>query len=795
MPQADPARLAALLGFELEEAPAPSPSPSQGPADPVAPARAPAPSLPARTWVLVSREYAEPPSEAPPPAPVDTSPLDEAGDAAALPPTPPAVPWNRLEARLRRAMSAGQRGRELDLPLAVEHLARGQGLHPVPRRPRAAWPARLHLWLDGNRRLLPLWPDMGMVARSLSGVLPRGELRLRLLDGELPPAEELPPAGSALLVLSDLHDERRWLAVGRALRRAGVEPVVLVPRALPLPLRQVFRVLPWDAAARVRDRSTALDRLLVCCAPARVLHPGLLRAIRLLLPAGEADLGTELALWADPRLGGCGGSGAVLDGALCASLRARFAREVEGGLQERIRDTVERWHQAMPPELRHAETLGWLHTPGLAGRPPGDPDRARAWLRALRGAGEQPGGDPVLALVDKGLVGALPEEALRRDEDLGAIYRRVAAKEREGRVRLPEGELLPPGSTGTPLALRLVGDRLRLEPSPRAEDPGLVPLRPGSPLARVRAGSHVAVGGVRRRIGQGLDLALPRQDRLELDLGPERLVLERQEAPAWAKRWGRDRYGLWAEAEWKGVGQRFRWIPPGRFVMGSPEDEVGRLDREVQHPVRLTQGYWMGETPVTQALWTAVMGKNPSHFKGERHPVEQVSWDTVMAFLDRLDNDVHLPTEAEWEHACRAGSEGPPWAGAGTEDVLARVAWFNKNSGDSTHPVGEKAANPWGLYDMLGNVLEWCVDGWQESLTGAATDPWKLKASNRVSRGGAWFFSARFCRAAYRFARHPSDGWGYLGFRLARGPALQARKQALRRLGSVRSGAREEYGV
>ena len=166
----------------------------------------------------------------------------------------------------------------------------------------------------------------------------------------------------------------------------------------------------------------------------------------------------------------------------------------------------------------------------------------------------------------------------------------------------------------------------------------------------------------------------------------------------------------------------------------------------------------------------AVMKRNPSRFMESSHPVEQVSWDTVVDFLDRLDPDVHLPTEAEWEHACRADSEGPPWAGAAGEHELGRVAWFDKNSDDSTHPVGEMAPNPWGLYDMLGNVWEWCVDGKVWALDEPMTDPWIREASDRVYRGGAWDRSARNCRAAYRSASRPSSEWRALGFRLARGP-------------------------
>ena len=158
-----------------------------------------------------------------------------------------------------------------------------------------------------------------------------------------------------------------------------------------------------------------------------------------------------------------------------------------------------------------------------------------------------------------------------------------------------------------------------------------------------------------------------------------------------------------------------RWIEPGTFQMGSPDSEDGRYsDEGPQHEVRLTKGFWLGDTPVTQALWTAAMGNNPSHFKDPKRPVESVSWDDVQQFLNKMNARVPgiglgLPTEAQWEYACRAGTEGANYARGGQK--LADIAWFGENSGGQTHPVATKPCNDWGLYDMLGNVWEWCADG------------------------------------------------------------------------------------
>ena len=249
--------------------------------------------------------------------------------------------------------------------------------------------------------------------------------------------------------------------------------------------------------------------------------------------------------------------------------------------------------------------------------------------------------------------------------------------------------------------------------------------------------------------------------------------------PGWASGWGQDEYGIWLAFTVVNIEQRMRWIPPGQFMMGSPATEAGRFDREAQHPVTLKQGFWLFDTPVTQALWQAVMGNNPSYFKSPDRPVERVSWEESRAFIDALNGrmpglDLQLPTEAQWEYACRAGTATATYAGdldlkgANNAPVLDDIAWYGGNSGvdfklsngyDSsdwpekqydhtqagTHPVASKQANPWGLYDMLGNVYEWCADWWTEDLgSNLVVDPTGPEVgADRVVRGGCWYDVAR----------------------------------------------------
>ena len=215
-----------------------------------------------------------------------------------------------------------------------------------------------------------------------------------------------------------------------------------------------------------------------------------------------------------------------------------------------------------------------------------------------------------------------------------------------------------------------------------------------------------------------------------------------------------------------GAAMEMVWCPPGSFLMGSPESEEGRFEREWQHQVTLTKGFWMAKYPVTQAQWKSVMGDNPSEFLGDNRPVEQVSWDDCQAFCKKAG--LWLPTEAEWEYACRAGSTGA-YAGTGR---LEDMGWFRENSGGQTHPVGEKRPNAWGLYDMHGNVVEWCEDCYGEYPNGAFTDPKGASSgAYRVCRGGSWYNAAQHCRSAYRDSDRPSGAYNVLGFRPARNGA------------------------
>ncbi|RDH84316.1 MAG: Sulphatase-modifying factor protein [endosymbiont of Escarpia spicata] len=279
--------------------------------------------------------------------------------------------------------------------------------------------------------------------------------------------------------------------------------------------------------------------------------------------------------------------------------------------------------------------------------------------------------------------------------------------------------------------------------------------------------------------------------------------------PSWASGWGDDEYGVWVEFTLKEVTQRLRWIPAGEFDMGSTAEEMKQFGRDNEgpsHPVTIGKGYWLFDTPVTQALWQAVWGENPSRFKSDDRPVERVSWDDCRVFLEEINSritglNLQLPSEAQWEYACRARTTTAIYSGEleiigdGNAPVLHEIAWYGGNSGkdftlsegreithlndrqfdenpSGTHPVGLKKPNPWGLYDMLGNVWEWTADVWQGDYEGAPQDG-SARVSDqagagRVIRGGSWVGGARRCRSACRLWDRPDGRFGPLGFRPAR---------------------------
>ena len=355
-----------------------------------------------------------------------------------------------------------------------------------------------------------------------------------------------------------------------------------------------------------------------------------------------------------------------------------------------------------------------------------------------------------------------------------------------------------------------------------------------APIVTVQAQAQIPPvltlpSGERIPIQHGMQATMPHKKVLELQTPWERMQLAAMRKPAWAHaidwdsgelctrmamggethrfiwsenrpnnkgasvyRWANareqaavqfDDFGLYYDLAVNGVIQRFRWIEPGTYMMGSPETEAERYDNEVLHTVTLSTGYWLADTAVTQALWRAVMGNNPARFKeNTENPVEQVSWNDAQHFIETVNRQhaavqLRLPTEAEWEYACRAGTDTPFSFGdtITTEQVNfdGNFPYAGGKKGEyrgKTVAVKSLPPNRWGLYEMYGNVWEWCQDRYGGYPAEPLTDPQgPMRGAARVVRGGSWYDFGRNVRSANRDRFTPDERNDALGFRLALG--------------------------
>ncbi len=865
LPVEDVVRVAAHLGFkvqsvgvveaEVRELESHELEPAPGP-------EAPGPGgQPATLWRLETMTFTEGPvpeleDRAPRELPLSDEELVTPGSLTATPRPAPLTLWSRLWPALRAALQASVPGRDPDLPALVRAWGRGEVVQRVPRVARRVWAGRATVWVDRSRRLAPFWSDQVDVCRRLRGVCGQVGLDLLVLEARTQArvlahhgdmlAGYRPNPESPVLVLGDLgiygsaRERAAWLATGRRLARAGVRAAALIPGP---PARwdpgvvRAWSSLSWDRAcrrgARVARRDpdfweARADRLLRLASPAALVQLGLLRALRLLLPASEADAATELDAFGHESVRAADVTGLVLHAEAAVRLRQEFAEHVSDALKAEVSALIHRWHEGLPRELLQVETLAWLGlVPPEVVAPPGDADDARRFAARLEASARQtdrdqdPARRAVLRRFEQRALLSMPARVFQAVPSLKLVW--AAAFDGVEGVRVPAG--LDPAALRAALrraeaprwwGVRQVGKGLMISQSPSAVWPSHEGA--GSPLAWMEAAEPYLY---LRREGEAFETQIPLRDGAEIALAPREEVELRTDRCAlrvgpwvqepWATAAGRDDLGLWADAEVNGVAQRFRWIPPGRFRMGSPESEAGREDREgPQRWVTWTRGRWLADTPVTQALWEAVMGagNNRSRFKTPDRPVERVSWEDCQRFVERLNAavgalDARLPSEAEWEHACRAGTETATWLGdleirgANDAPALDAIAWYGGNCGvgfdledgegkkgwpekqyphekGGTHAVRQKLPNPLGLYDVLGNVYEWCLDATDFPVKrypeGDVVDPRASRTgSDRVFRGGAWGSGARSVRAAYRYANVPSIRSVDLGFRLARG--------------------------
>lgn len=746
-------------------------------------------------WRLEAVEYLQAPKPAGSgPEPATALPEWTERPPAAIP--QPLARWPELLPRLRRALARTTESRDLDVSAIVRRLGRGESLRRLPCCSYRRWGALLHVIEDRSDRLTPYWRDQAMVRERLLRLFPRHAVRHALIDEGLdqplfvglPSGVDRryrpPPPGGLVLALGDLGGLARedarvsagWERLGRCLADAGCRAVALLPQPAawcPPMIGRYWRLLSWERGPGVLDPERCarqLESLLCLLAPTARVEPGLLRDLRRL--AG-LEAAAESLVWQHPAVTSTSSVAATLNPEDLKRWRAGFETQPEP-LRKQVLDRIRAWRARLPSEVYLGEAA-LLDSDSQALLPAGEREWCRdffaaldAQIRGIGGATAPRGAEEWFLRFEQH---STKQEAVWRTSPLHRIWE-VVHRHDKGPIQ-PPPEFKPeniesdPDRPITAVAIQQHGGTLVFAPESETE-----PMSDrGSPL-----------GGVTTRNGWIRVEVLPDE--------PDRNAFWKSgQPPSWADDWGTDDYGHWvtfsvADEQDNKVTQRMRWIEPGTFQMGSPEDEPEHLlnYEGPQHPVTLSRGFWLFDTACTQALWEAVMGENPSRFKGADRPVENVSLKDCQAFLQRLNEhqpglDLDLPTEAQWEYACRSGTTTPFSFGA---NIIPEQVNYN---GDypytggqkgpyrqQTVPVASLPPNPWGLYEMHGNVWEWCRDGQRTYRRRAKKDPVSPLASGagRVVRGGSWDSSAHLVRAAFRIRHLPAYRDASLGFRCAR---------------------------
>jgi formylglycine-generating enzyme required for sulfatase activity len=562
--------------------------------------------------------------------------------------------------------------------------------------------------------------------------------------------------------------------------------------------------------------------LLTLLSCARRIEPQLVRAMRRIDPALACDPGLEAQLWSCHSMLEIGYDVCVWRADQVQDYRRRFAA-LAPSLQLAVLQVMQDIHAVRGRAIDVQELLLWAShvAPDTAAPHAAAIQTAVEWLCCLPvgdGVADQ---DGMIAFAQQTIAFHGADDGLiaRFSDAFGPLWGIAhQAAERSGR-RAPDPGALPvvalpqwrtPGTgvtTARPYHLQQLNGQLQLQASRQARERAFSPmgmaLDLGPLTVRSQAGgsafSYPVVDQV--HVGDGLP-----QQSLMLTTATLALAVGEVASPFGFAERGRDCYGLYADLA-IGVGktlikQRMRYIEPGQFLMGSPPDERGRYIREgPQHRVSITHGFWLAETACTQQLWLAVMGKNPSEFHaknkgGPQHPVENVSWDDIQQFLMKFqlileaqqllspDCKMSLPTEAEWEYACRAGSAGAFNFGenVNTDQVNYDGIYLNQDAGRNGKyrrmmmPVKSFSRNAWGLYQMHGNLGEWCHDGLRKYGHDAVLNPGRDGGGGaaRALRGGAWSSSAQDARSACRFGFAPDWRDDDAGFRLACRSSSQA---------------------
>ena len=757
--------------------------------------------------------------------------------AGGEPPVPPLVAmsklWPVLRASLSSPLAAG-----VDMPKLTRALAQGRSVRRLPRLQRRLWAGELHIVWDISERMQPyqadfwalvqdlmqrrgaantlLWQVEGVPTRIAQAWAAQGKAWRELDAGQAPGSAR----HAAVLVLSDMgvltpHSSPSacWGEWADLRAKRGARLVAWAPHAAAWVHPDLARVVevrclhaatglrrqagpaskPGMGAARAATLAQGRDLLLAIAAFCHRLEPALLRRLRLLHPATAADPAVEAAAWAHRPVVHPGDESRPVAPAHQLRLRQDFS-QLPAALQRAALHAALLVHAWQGRSTEVADILAWDAHARPAAKGPQEQDLvadAQDWLAAaVETERRQPGALPAMK--------SFALDLLSRHWGDTVLQQRQSPTWSglwilSGGVQVPAGldgrDLLAQAqafgaSPQIGLRYRLVLARGGLALLPAVGQP-LIPVsaRVLGPLLKAdvldwRTDSSAARRLVKLR-GQAEQLLAPGvrwPQAATLTLPALRLHIQMQQRPAWASTWHEDYWGLAAELRIGARTQQLRYIEPGTFQMGSPPDEPGRNgDEGPHHRVTISQGFWLADSPCTQGLWYAVMGrKKPSEFKGGPNaadcPMGGVSWDDAQRFLQRLQTllpavcEAVLPTEAEWEYAARAGTQT---AHAWSDQPGSDNANMDGRLGCTT-PVKQYPANAWVLHDMHGNVWEWCADAPRVYRDRPEVDPsGGVGGDTRVLRGGSWDYPALFARSAYRLRILRGTGWSDFGFRFA----------------------------
>ena len=688
-------------------------------------------------------------------------------------PAPKRLPMpHDLAAKLATIVSYRQNSRRLDLPRFTQQLARLDIHGKIPRRQISLAPSSIQIIIDRSVRLTPIWDDQTCFVQQLAEVMPGTHIRPYIYveaEGKLvDPFDHnndvtLDPSAGPILALTDLgvygEVSEFWQQLGESIHSKAGIAAALVPSASTVVDQNMvnqWRFAAWEDSVRSQALlQDIVQQLLVLLAPAIRIEPGLLREVRQkLLPESSVD--AELLFWNCPALSSSHSAAATISADARTLYRQKFlslARSEIG--KSKVRDAlsiIRKWRANCPDEIWFEEIIDLPEDM----RPLLDQEDVMHALAFSRKLSDE--------MVNSG--------AGDVDTNKLAWLRRTGERiHKDGALSEPKfRDAVTLAFKDTPEQAPLTG-------------PGSGPLiaNPIGTISLFQQGAGIHMSASERASGSPLAI-LPSDD------GEIECITS--QSPAWASKIGTDDYGDWAEIDVGGVVQRLRYIPASSFLIGSPEDEPGRWDDEgPQSNISFEEGFWLFDTAVTNAVWNAVMNGEDVFVADRDLPKVNVSWDDVQEFFLRLNKAqphllLRLPSEAEWEYGCRAGTTTPYFFG--TTARPEEINFFEGSSGVCS--VKSKPPNTWGLFQMHGNVLEWCADVWSEShedvnSDGAARLISADETAARVVRGGSWDYGARNVRAAYRDGREPDSRFDSLGFRCVPGQAESVDRDDRRRKG------------